>query len=284
MTVIQGNWLLTIAPDSVPNNGVPDAKFFLWAEEWRSGVIAGESGNSGEALHPYSMSRESLRDWLKQQTLCPLSAQTAFMSETCTISLPTINGLPLISEQIDQETESVALQPWSVQGIALSVSEAYHWLSHLPLHRPDPSWAWMSDSLLYWVHMTRWSLSLMVRGKYLPQVLGKERSIAYWTVLLDSATDQSHLQHFVQNFPPSCRFYRTGSQELLPLNRSQDLKIYLMTVLDTVINHAVRSVAPVISPTTSLGPWLRLAFPRVLAKDRGWWWARSLGQPIAQHD
>ena len=95
----------------------------------------------------------------------------------------------------------------------------------------------------------------MVRGKYLPQILGEERSIAYWTVLLDSATDQSHLQHFVQNFPPSCRFYglesqQLESQQLLPLNRSQDLKIYLMTMLDTVINHAVRSVAPVISPTT----------------------------------
>ena len=252
MTVIQGNWLLAIAPDS----DVPNAKFFLWAEEWRSGVIAEEStGNSANPLahplHPYSMGSESLENWLKKQTLCPLSAQTAFISESCTISLPTVDGLPIISEQTDREAESIGLQPWSVQGISLSISEAYHWLSHLPLHRQDPSWAWMSDSLLYWVHMVRWSMSLMVRGKYLPQVLGEARSIAYWTVLLDSATDQSHLQHFVQSFPPSCRFYGLESQELLPLQRLQDLKVYLMTVLDTVINHAVRSIAPVITPTTT---------------------------------
>jgi hypothetical protein len=176
MTVIQGNWLLAIAPDITPDSGVPDAKFFLWAEEWRSGVIAEESiGNSANPLayplHPHSMSSENLGNWLKQQTLCPLSAQTAFMSETCTISLPTVDGLPIISEQTDREAESIVLQHWSVQGISLSISEAYHWLSHLPLHCQDPSWAWMSDSLLYWVHMVRWSLSLMVRGKYLPQVL-----------------------------------------------------------------------------------------------------------------
>lgn len=258
MTVIQGNWLLAIDPDS----NVPNAKFFLWAEEWRSGATAAEStGNSANPLthplHPYSMSSESLRNWLKQQTRCPLSAQTGFTSEICTISLPTVDGLPTISEQIDREAESIGLQSWSVQGISLSVSEAYHWLSHLPLHRRDTSLAWISDSLLYWVHGMRWGMSLMVRGKYLPQVLGDARSIAYWTVLLDSATDQSHLQHFVQNFPPSCRFYGLELEELFPLQRSQDLKIYLMTVLDTVINHAVRSVAPVITPTTSFGPWLK---------------------------
>ena len=262
MTVIQGNWLLVIDPETTPESGVPDAKFFLWAEEWRSGVIAEESiGNSTNPLayplHPYSMSSENLRNWLKQQTLCPLSAQTAFRSETCTISWPTVDGLPIISEQTDREAESIVLQPWSVQGISLSISETYHWLSHLPLHSKDTSWAWMSDSLLYWVHMVRWSLSLMVRGKYLPQILGEERSVAYWTVLLDSATDQSHLQHFGHSFPQSCRFYGLESQELLPLKRSQDLKIYLMTVLDVVINHAVRSVAPVITPTPSLGPWLK---------------------------
>ena len=261
MTVIQGNWLLAIDPETTPDSGVPDAKFFLWAEEWRSGVIAeesiGNSANPAYPLHPYSMSSENLRNWLKQQTLCPLSAQTSFRGETCTISLPTVDGLPIISEQTDREAESIVLQPWAIQGISLSISEAYHWLSHLPLHCQDPSWAWMSDSLLYWVHMVRWSLSLMVRGKYLPQVLSQERSVAYWTVLLDSATDQSHLQHFVQNFPQSCRFYGLESQELFPLKRSQDLKIYLMTVLDVVINHAVRSVAPVITPTTSLSPWLK---------------------------
>ena len=39
MTVIQGNWLLAIDPETTPDSGVPDAKFFLWAEEWRSGVM-----------------------------------------------------------------------------------------------------------------------------------------------------------------------------------------------------------------------------------------------------
>jgi SNF2 family DNA or RNA helicase len=261
MTRLQGTWLFTLA------SGIPQAEFFLWGEEWRGGVVA-----SDDRAHPYCMNDRDLTTWLQQQKLAPLPAQTRFTARTCELQLPTSQGLPLISEGASLSSEpgegrSWQLQTWQLQGVSLSIAESYQWLSHLPLHRSedDESWAWMSDSLLYWVHVMRWSMSLMVRGKYLPQVIeaGAEGvTIAYWSALLDSATDQSHLQHFVQNLPESCRYYSSPELGLEPLRSQQAIKGLVINVLDAVINYSVRSLTPQIAaPTPTLTPWLKPAPP-----------------------
>ncbi len=253
MTRLQGTWLFTIV------SGIPQAEFFLWGEEWRGGVVA-----SDDRAHPYCMSDRDLTTWLKQQTLAPLPAQTRFAAQTCELALPTSEGLPLISDGgalSGEPGRSWQLERWQLQGVSLSIAEAYQWLSHLPLHRSgeDEAWDWISDSLLYWVHVLRWTMSLMVRGKYLPQVVG---ATAYWTALLDSATDQSHLQQFVQNLPESCRYYYSSELGLEALKTQQAVKSLVINVLDAVINYGVRSLTPPIAaPNPALTPWLKPAPP-----------------------
>lgn len=287
MTRLQGNWLFSLV------SGVPQAAFFLWGEEWRGGVSAPEPADQLEqpniAPHPYCMSDRELITWLKLQHLAPLPAQTRFTVQTCELYLPTIQGLPLISEwvpematwqgketaepAVEAATEPAAepvaesdrswsLQSWQLQGISLSIGEAYQWLSHLPLHRSteEDAWAWMSDSLLYWVHFLRWGMSLMVRGKYLPQLL--DQKTAVWTALLDSATDQAHLQHFVKYLPESCRFYHLPQSDQVPLQTNQAVKGFVIAVLNQVINDVVRSLTPPIAaPNPALTPWLKPAPP-----------------------
>jgi hypothetical protein len=266
MTRLQGTWLFTRV------SGIPQAEFFLWGEEWRGGVVASDDSpfeRHCQRAHPYCMSDRDLTTWLKQQSQAPLPAQTRFAVQNCELQLPTAQGLPIISEGISDsisdsaseagEGKSWQLQTWQLQGVSLSIAEAYQWLSHLPLHRGDETWAWMSDSLLYWVHVMRWSMSLMVRGKYLPQVA---LETAYWGALLDSATDQSHLQHFVQNLPESCRFYRLPESGLEPLKTHQAVKGLVVNVVDAVINYGVRSLtATIAAPTPALTPWLKPAPP-----------------------
>ena len=241
MTRLQGNWILSEAIDA----GIPEVRFFLWGEVWQRTPIE-ETPSIAVLPHPYCMSAHDLKLWLAQ-----LNPKLTATPDRCEVALPTCDRSPIISDQQipDRSADEgdVYLQPWKVEGVSLSAMDAYELLSRLPLHtasdEPSREQEWISQNVMFWVHVVRWTMSLLVRGKYLPEVMRQgDRSqtqlYSQWQALLDSTTDQNHLQHFVQHFPSDGRFYSTA------IDRSPqiDLTTYPETLVRTVVNQLIDSV------------------------------------------
>ncbi len=172
MSVLHGNWL----------TGKAGSGFFLWGEVWRR--------LDGEALgdrHPYSMTVEDLLKRLQSQVPEP-----EFTEQVAGLNLPSDQGLPLLSG-----TASIAptasLQRWQVQGFVLDSATAWRLLTGIPLGGLELDW--LGTDLRFWSHVARWGLDLLARGKFMPDDAG------HWQVLLDSATDQTRLQQFIQQMP-----------------------------------------------------------------------------------
>jgi len=109
----------------------------------------------------------------------------------------------------------VFLYPWEVEGVCLNTLAAMQFLQALPLSGLD--YSWLGSDLRFWSHLSRWSLDLLARGKFLPTLKG---NIACWQPLLDSSIDQSRLVNFARAMPDICRSYMvpTGNTKVFTTN------------------------------------------------------------------
>ncbi len=236
MTRLQGNWIVREAVET----GHLEVRFFLWGEVWQHTTVGDDPEAIAVPPHPYCLNAVDLQSWLTTQFRRPIE----WTIDRCELAIPTIDRLPVISEQLPSEGAEVTLAPWQVEGVSLRAIEGYGWLSRLPLHAVGESDAWMSQSLMYWVHVVRWVMNLLVRGKYLPQIVVQgETQVAQWQALLDSTMDQNHLQHFVQHFPSSCRFYSSTIGHSSQIDLTTNPETLLRSVVNTVIDAVVRSQA-----------------------------------------
>ncbi|WP_449418899.1 DEAD/DEAH box helicase [Phormidium nigroviride] len=136
--------------------------------------------------------------------------------ENRTIALPTEilasteNLIPLHSATTsleNTETESQYLYPWQIEGFYLHPLEAFTFLQALPLGADAESF--VGSDLRFWSHVSRWSLDLLARGKFLPALESLNGSkIAIWQPLLDSETDRIRLANFAKQMPTACRTYQ----------------------------------------------------------------------------
>ena len=76
-------------------------------------------------------------------------------------------------EPIPKQTE---WWPWQVQGLAVEPSAATEWLSRLPLSGNNPD---LADELRWWSHLQRWALSLVARGRWIPQMELSKGAVSY---------------------------------------------------------------------------------------------------------
>ncbi len=243
MTRLQGNWILR----EVMETGPLEVRLFLWGEVWRRPPVADEQPIAvlpHPLPHPYCVSDRDLISWLT--THSGLKPQHLTSIDRCNLAIPTCDRLPMISEQTVLDGGEVYLQPWQVTGVSLSAIDAYGWLSRLPLHAVGAEQEWISQSLMYWIHVVRWVMNLLVRGKYVPQVVnrGDADQVQYqaqWQALLDSTTDQNHLQHFVQHFPSSCRFYSHQTDRSPQIDLTTNPEMLLRRVVNQLIDEVVRS-------------------------------------------
>jgi hypothetical protein len=101
--------------------------------------------------------------------------------------------IPLHSATTLEDTTEIAslyLYPWQVEGFCLKSSEAFAFLQALPLGG-DPD-SFLGSDLRFWSHVSRWTLDLLARGKFLPALANLNNSTtAIWQPLLDSPTDQN---------------------------------------------------------------------------------------------
>ncbi len=112
--------------------------------------------------------------------------------------------------------EEIYLYPWEVEGFCLDPQTAFVFLQALPLNSTEPD-SFVGSDLRFWSHVSRWSLDLLARCKFLPG-LEKESDasvIAKWQPLLDSSTDQLRLATFTKQMPAACRMYQ-GKEEVNP--------------------------------------------------------------------
>ncbi|MBW4423416.1 MAG: DEAD/DEAH box helicase [Nostoc desertorum CM1-VF14] len=241
MAILHCNWLLK------NQNGC----LFIWGETWRSPRVNFESNGSGDIpLHPLAMTSVELSEWLVSQNMAITNfiqqPQVAFApgvggamattgrtrkAASTTQIMPTHSQIiavptyipegssegtagifPVHSASLGLDTDSPQyLQPWRVEGFCLNPSEAVKFLAAVPLNAAKGEDAFLGGDLRFWSQVSRWSLDLISRCKFLPIINRQsDGAAAKWQVLLDSAVDGTRLEKFSANMPLVCRTYQEG--------------------------------------------------------------------------
>ncbi|MBD2729330.1 DEAD/DEAH box helicase [Nostoc sp. FACHB-892] len=232
MAILHCNWLLK------NQNGC----LFIWGETWRSPRVNFEPNGSGDIpLHPLAMTSVELSEWLVSQNMAITNfiqqPQVAMATTGRTrkaasptqimpthlqiIAVPTYipegssegtaGIFPVHSASLGLDTDSPQyLQPWRVEGFCLNPSEAVKFLAAVPLNAAKGEDAFLGGDLRFWSQVSRWSLDLISRCKFLPTINRQSDVAAKWQVLLDSAVDGTRLEKFSANMPLVCRTYQEG--------------------------------------------------------------------------
>ncbi len=218
----------------------------LWADTWR--VAAPVTPGSKVPVHPLSLDQDELGAWLEEHDLW----SEAFRPTVATLTLPSRSqsargkkptegaawsGLPLQAGEPIPKT--VEWWPWQLEGLWLEPAAAGAWLGQLPLSGDQLG---LADELRWWSHLQRWVLSLIARGRWLPQVEpGAEGRVARWRPLLNREDDRRRLEDLAARLPQvavaasgmatplglppaadmACR--RPGSSRLVVVNLLDDL-------------------------------------------------------------
>ncbi len=210
MSLLHATWLPAIRTPT--SSGRP--ALLVWADTWRVAAPAGPDATP--AIHPFALKPEALREWLNTKNLLP----DDIIDATACLTLPSrafnprlkkntakneVNksswtGLPLqAGEPIPKQCE---WWPWQVQGLAVDPAAATAWLSKLPLSGQHPD---LGEELRWWSHMQRWALSIIARGRWLPQVeLSKGEGYphrARWVPLLNREDDRRRLEELAARLP-----------------------------------------------------------------------------------
>jgi len=195
MSLLHATWLFPAAGAG--------GRLLLWADTWR--VAEPISPAAGQApQHPFSLDEDALATLLDDrglwsEALRPASACLTLPSRPQAArggrrsSATAWSGLPLqAGEPIPREP---LWWPWRIDGLALEPGAAAAWLSDLPLSGDHPI---LAEDLRWWSHLQRWSLSLIARGRWLPQV---EQSQARWLPLLNREGDRRRLEEMAMRLP-----------------------------------------------------------------------------------
>ncbi|OCQ95024.1 helicase [Oscillatoriales cyanobacterium USR001] len=277
MAILHGSWLLNHQGNYL----------FIWGETWRSILPIDSHQIDTNTYHPYAMGQTELKKFLtslqesqqlnwqlpitsetpksrsKKSAKNPTPENTSNLWKDHTIALPTniidtTNQLiPLHSATTSKDTTEIAtlyLYPWQVEGFCLNPSEAFTFLQALPLGEKADSF--VGSDLRFWTHISRWTLDLLARGKFLPALANFNNSTtATWQPLLDSATDQNRLSNFAKLMPTACLTYQKeegkGKKEAtisqlpitnyqLPIDLPPTPQELLMGFLHSIIDSQVR--------------------------------------------
>ncbi|MFM7085440.1 MAG: SNF2-related protein [Cyanobium sp.] len=195
MSLLHATWLF-------PPDG-PGGRLLLWADTWRAvEPVQPEAGIA--APHPFSLDEDDLATWLDDhglwsEALRPARASLTLPSRTQvqrgrrSHAAAAWSGLPLqAGEPVPRDT---LWWPWRVDGLALEPGAAAEWLSALPLSGSQPD---LAEDLRWWTHVQRWALSLISRGRWLPQV---EEGRARWLPLLNRESDRRRLEELAIRLP-----------------------------------------------------------------------------------
>ncbi len=202
MTLLHATWLSAETAAVPALGGGYRPGLLLWADTWR--VAEPQTPASEPPGHPLSLDQDDLGAWLEETdlwtedfrpagaTLCLPSRRQGARGKKQTDS-SSWSGLPL--QAGEPIPKSVEWWPWRVEGWWLEPGAATVWLGRLPLSGNHPD---LADDLRWWSHLQRWSLSLLARGRLLPQVEGGR---ARWLPLINREDDRRRLEDLASRLP-----------------------------------------------------------------------------------
>jgi SNF2 family DNA or RNA helicase len=276
MALLHGSWIHSSIPSSNPTETWEQPSFFfLWGEVWRSTAAAASVGTAKDSIsftvpvHPFGMDQSELTGYLNQlseaktltlppglkQALYPESQQRRKPSEAKTakqwadVALGVLSRweqpeiVPLHSATALAPEDEPYLYPVQVRGLCLDPAIATEFLLGLPLGTDlsESQESWLGSDLVFWSHVTRWSLDLLVRSKFLPTILpSADRACAYWQPLLDSAIDQGRFRQFKDQMPLVCRFYQSEHSAAPTLAQPPEAGSFLLRSLQQLVDQQVR--------------------------------------------
>ncbi len=264
MSTLHGSWI--VKPET--------SYLFLWLETWKT-TSAQQAAIKSVVPHPFQLERSHLKDFLQSHALWSNNLAENWLTETFFLPSEIVNQkkakLPILSEQLVGKIDSireVVLHPWQIDGIGLNASEAVIFLEKLPLGFAEDREQFIGEDLKFWLHLYRWSLELLVRGKFLPGIVHPENEIYYsqWFPLLDSTLDRARFAKFTQLIPPVCLAYQRDNtnEKEVHLNWLEGQTL-ILDFLQLVIDAKIRQLSPLPS----------LPLQELFVKD----WLRSLTQP-----
>ncbi|MBD2778342.1 DEAD/DEAH box helicase [Iningainema tapete] len=217
MAILHGTWLLK-------NQG---GCLFIWGETWRTREDSFAQNTLRQVSpHPLAMTPAEISSLLHKHNLLK-GATDIIPKDTQTIALPTyiqesdsktLSIFPTYSVIIDtpdetEKTETIQyLQPWLIEGYCLNPNDTIKLLTSLPLNSANGN-SFLGGDLRFWAQISRWSLDLISRCKFLPTLQKQADNLitAKWQALLDSAVDGTRLEKFSRLMPLACRVYQQGS-------------------------------------------------------------------------
>ncbi|MCP9828017.1 DEAD/DEAH box helicase [Synechococcus sp. L2F] len=208
MSLLHATWLTSGIAAGATVGSFDRPGLLIWADTWR--VAAPVTPKRTPEPHPLSLDQDDLGAWLEEHELW----SEAFRPAVATLTLPSRSqnargskssasgpwsGLPL--QAGEPIPKALSWWPWQVEGLWLKPAAAADWLGQLPLsgHHPD-----LADELRWWSHLQRWALSLIARGRWLPQVepsAGGAGGRARWVPLLNREEDRRRLEDLAAQLP-----------------------------------------------------------------------------------
>ncbi|MFW6357732.1 MAG: DEAD/DEAH box helicase [Chroococcales cyanobacterium] len=263
MATLHGSW--------ITETETQKGHFFIWGETWRP-YTSQPSDADTLPSHPFALTQEELLSWLESHELVLDKVFTSDPNDrwhSQVLSLPSQDGskdsppLPLLSGQIEANTpKSLNLQTWQVAGFSLSSLETTQFLQLLPLSSLQTQNTFVGSDLSYWAQIYRWSLDLLARSKFLPNLDFRGdngSSKAYWQPLLDSAIDQARFSKFTSKMPDVCRAYLELDSDINQISEWIEPQVLLLDFLSHILDAQLRSwatVNPTISKVSLVFPWL----------------------------
>jgi len=221
--------------------------FWIWGEQWQPIEEAEDN------LHPFSLGEAELINLLTQNY--QLSGITEV--ERVILSLPSYKSgkskkmLPLLGEQkktAKADISTFTLHKWSVQGVSLPLPQVLRLFEQgvLGITEESP----IGEDLRFWGYIYSWSLDLINRQKFLPNLISSQEK-GVWYPILDSLSDQTLLARLIQGIPPACYAYenlRTPVEELI--------LSFLRVIFDQCLRQKVKTISS--PPKRSwILPWLK---------------------------
>jgi SNF2 family DNA or RNA helicase len=176
--------------------------------------------------HPFAISCGDLESQL------PETSGSSGSPETLTLRLPSTNKGPLPSPWLILEDtvseKATDLKDWTVETLSFELEQAIDLLIDLPSYPPQG--IVLGSSIRFWSDLAMFSLELIAREQFVPQIRSDKVS---WAAVIND-DDSERLKIFSESMPPSCRgFLSKYAEPPLP----HDL---VMNFVDLAIDSFVR--------------------------------------------
>jgi SNF2 family DNA or RNA helicase len=268
MAILHGSWLTN------NQNGC----LFIWGETWRSQQANWDLTQSTDIpQNPLAMTTVELNQWLASRNISITSAKQPQGARSRKVAKPseaipthyqiiavpthilenkkdgTLTLSPVHSASQDLNDSSAYLQPWQVEGLCLNPHEAIQFLKSLPLNITDGEDSFLAGDLKFWSQVARWSLDLISRSKFLPNIQHQAdgTTVAEWQVLLDSAVDGTRLERFAAKMPLAVRTYQEMGNRVVCVDLPKTAQELILEFLNSTVDAQLRQMVgnqPIIEP------------------------------------